>query len=205
MPVRESLNVLLVDGHFKSEPFQAETDYLAQALEPGGDLAGPAVGRSRPRSSPSRSSRAATWRPTTRSSSATSPSSPRPRSTALDDYLKQGGGVVVFGGDQVIADNYNRLLYADGKGLLPAAVGPSVGDAAKKEAAFGFNPLGLPAPDRRPSSRARPTRSTAGLTEAQTWQYPQAEAAPRTRPPRSRWRSTTATRRSSRRPGTAGR
>ena len=50
--------------------------------------------------------------------------------------------MVVFGGDQVIADNYNRLLYADGKGLLPAALGPSVGDAAKKEAAFVFNPLG---------------------------------------------------------------
>ena len=34
LPVRESLNVLLVDGAFKSEPFQAETDYLAQALSP---------------------------------------------------------------------------------------------------------------------------------------------------------------------------
>ena len=34
VPVRESLNVLLVDGHFRSEPFQAETDYLAQALAP---------------------------------------------------------------------------------------------------------------------------------------------------------------------------
>ena len=34
VPVRESLNVLLVDGHYKSEPFQAETDYLAQALSP---------------------------------------------------------------------------------------------------------------------------------------------------------------------------
>ena len=26
VPVREFLNVLLVDGHFKSEPFQAETE-----------------------------------------------------------------------------------------------------------------------------------------------------------------------------------
>ena len=34
VPVRESLKVLLVDGHFKSEPYQAETDYLAQALSP---------------------------------------------------------------------------------------------------------------------------------------------------------------------------
>ena len=44
MPVRERLNVLLVDGHFKPEPFQAETDYLAQALSPAAD-----VGRARRR------------------------------------------------------------------------------------------------------------------------------------------------------------
>ncbi len=56
--------------------------------------------------------------------------------TALEDYLKQGGGVVIFGGDQVVAENYNRLLYRDGQGLLPASIGPSVGDAAKKEAAL---------------------------------------------------------------------
>ena len=43
---------------------------------------------------------------------------------ALEDYLKQGGGVVFFGGDQVVPENYNRLLYADGHGLLPAAIGP---------------------------------------------------------------------------------
>ncbi len=41
----------------------------------------------------------------------------QPEVTALEDFLKQGGGVVVFGGDQVVADNYNRLLYADGKGF----------------------------------------------------------------------------------------
>ncbi len=32
VPVRESLNVLLVNGHYRSEPYEAETDYLAQAL-----------------------------------------------------------------------------------------------------------------------------------------------------------------------------
>ena len=45
VPVRESLNVLLVDGHFKPEPYQAETDYLAQALSPVGGLARPAATR----------------------------------------------------------------------------------------------------------------------------------------------------------------
>ncbi len=40
VPVRESLNVLLIDGSYKSEPFQAETDYLAQALAPTEDSPG---------------------------------------------------------------------------------------------------------------------------------------------------------------------
>jgi hypothetical protein len=39
--------------------------------------------------------------------------------TALENFLKQGGGVVVFGGDQVVPDNYNRQMVfgrdSDGK------------------------------------------------------------------------------------------
>ena len=90
--------------------------------------------------------------------------------TALEDFLKQGGGLVIFGGDQVIPDNYNRLLHADGKGLLPAAIGAPIGNAAKKEAAFGFNPLGY----RHPlvaEFRGESDPVTAGLTRALTWQY----------------------------------
>ena len=35
VPVRERVNVLLVDGSLKTEAYKAETDYLAQALDPG--------------------------------------------------------------------------------------------------------------------------------------------------------------------------
>ncbi len=65
VPVRESVNVLLVDGHFKPEPFQAETDYLAQALEPGVDLGGLTLGDPRRGRRPRPSSRAASWSRTT--------------------------------------------------------------------------------------------------------------------------------------------
>ena len=90
--------------------------------------------------------------------------------TALEDFLKQGGGLVVFGGNQVIAENYNRLLYADGKGLLPAAVGPALGDAAKREKGFAFNPRGY----RHPlvaEFRGESDPVQAGLTQALTWQF----------------------------------
>ena len=66
--------------------------------------------------------------------------------------------MVIFGGDQVVAENYNRLLYDDGNGLLPAQLGPSVGDAAKKEASFFFNPLGY----RHPLVAALSGRDRAG-------------------------------------------
>ena len=195
--------MLLVDGHFKSEPYQAETDYLAQALAPGEE----SPGQPRPIQvevvSESQLSRRelAPYDVVVLCNVA---QFSQAEVAALEDYLKQGGGVVVFGGDQVVADNYNRLLYDDGKGLLPAALGPSVGDAAKKEAAFAFNPLGY----RHPlvaEYQGETDPVTAGLTQAATWQYHKLIDARRTRRPRSRWRSTTAIPRSSRRRGTAAR
>jgi hypothetical protein len=169
VPVRESLSVLLVDGHFKSEPYQAETDYLAQALSPSED----SPGQPRPIRvevvSESQLSRRdlAPYDVVVLCNLA---QLSQPEVTALDDFLKQGGGVVVFGGDQVVVENYNRLLYDDGKGLLPAKVGPSVGDAAKKEGGFFFNPLGY----RHPLVAAYAGETepvTAGLTQAISWQY----------------------------------
>jgi len=169
VPVRESLSVLLVDGHFKSEPFQAETDYLAQALSPSEESPGqprPIQVEVIPESQLSH--RELTPYDVVVLCNVAQFS--QPEVSALEDYLKQGGGVVVFGGDQVVADNYNRLLYADGNGLLPAAIGPSVGDASKKEAGFFFNPLGY----RHPivsDYQAQEAPVTAGLTQALTWQY----------------------------------
>ena len=169
VPVREALKVLLVDGHFKSEPYQAETDYLAQALAPTEETPG------QPRQI--RVEVVAESQLSHRELSAFDvvvlcnvAQFNQPEATALDDFLKQGGGVVFFGGDQVVADNYNRLLYADGKGLLPAAFGPSVGDAAKKEGAFFFNPLGY----RHPiisEFQGQTDPVTAGITRTMTFQY----------------------------------
>jgi len=169
VPVREALKVLLVDGHFKSEPYQAETDYLAQALAPTEETPG------QPR--PIRVEVVAESQLSHRELSnydvvvlCNVAQFNQPEATALDDFLKQGGGVVVFSGDQVVADNYNRLLYSDGKGLLPASIGPSMGDAAKKEGAFFFNPLGY----RHPlisEYQGQTDPVTAGITQVITLEY----------------------------------
>jgi hypothetical protein len=169
VPVRESLNVLLVDGHFQSEPYQAETDFLAQALSPTesspgqpGPIHVEVVSESQLSRRELSSFDVVALCNVVRFS--------QPEVAALEDYLKQGGGVVIFGGDQVDAENYNRLLYAEGKGLLPAALGPRVGDAARREAAFGFNPMGY----RHPlvaEYQGAGDPVTAGLTRALTWQF----------------------------------
>jgi hypothetical protein len=169
VPVREFLNVLLVDGDFKSAPFQAETDYLAQALSPAETSAGS--------SSMIRTEVVAESQLSHRELASydvvilcNMAQFTEPEVAALDDYLKQGGGIVIFGGDQVVPENYNRLLFADGKGLLPASIGPSIGDAAKKEASFGFNPLGFKHPIVADfAGEADPVM--AGLTGVKTWRF----------------------------------
>jgi hypothetical protein len=169
VPVRESLNVLLVDGHFKPEPFQAETDYLAQALAPSEGSPGQPDMIHVEVAPESQLSRPELEKFDVVALCNVAQFSQR-EVAALDDLLKQGGGVIVFGGDQVIAENYNRLLYADGQGILPAAVGPAVGDATRRESAFGFNALEY----RHPlvsEFRGESDPVTAGLTRALTWQY----------------------------------
>ncbi len=53
---------------------------------------------------------------------------------ALERFVRGGGSLMVFPGDQVRPDAYNRTLYAEGEGLLPAALEEPVGDAEKKSA-----------------------------------------------------------------------
>ncbi len=148
VPVRESVNILLVDGDPKSEAFRSETDFLAQALNPDLD----------PSADPSEASAIhTTVVPEARLSLedlgtydavvlCNVASFTEAQVSALEAFMKQGGGLVVFAGDQVQPDNYDRLLYKDGKGLLPAAYGATVGDPAKQETPFGFDPLGFKHP-----------------------------------------------------------
>ena len=171
VPVRDQLSVLLVDGDYKQEAFQAETDYLAQALSPGATVPGAAT------TSMIRTEVVPEGQLARRDLSefdvvalCNIAQFTGDETNALDDFLKQGGGIIVFGGDQVVADNYNRLLFADGKGILPAPIGPSVGDAARKESGFEFDGLGFRHPIVEPFAN-EPDAVVSGLTKTKTWQY----------------------------------
>ncbi len=169
VPVRESLSVLLVDGSYKSEAYQAETDYLAQALAPSDDEAGKG-----------RMIKVEVISESRLGSRELAPYdvivlcnvgqfAPQ-EVAALEQFLRQGGGLVFFGGDQVSAENYNRVLHDDGRGILPVALGPTVGDAARKEAGFLINPLGFRHPIVADYEGEADT-VTSGLTQALTWRY----------------------------------
>lgn len=68
----------------------------------------------------------------------------------LRGYLEAGGGVVLCLGDQVRSDNYNEILYNGRKPLLPARLIEQVGDAKKKETSFEFDAADFSHPIVRP-------------------------------------------------------
>jgi hypothetical protein len=55
------------------------------------------------------------------------------RQIALDKWVKAGGGLIVFLGDQVDEEIYNAQLYRDGKGLLPARLEGMRGDETERK------------------------------------------------------------------------
>jgi hypothetical protein len=175
LPVREFLNVLLVDGQPKAEPFQSETDYLAQALNPEVKSSG---STSQIRTEIVNESQLGSrdLAPFDAVVLCNIAQLTPPEVTALDAYLKQGGGLVVFSGDQVIIDNYNQLLFADGKGLLPASIAGIVGDAQAKKDGFEFDARDYKHPIVNLFDNAD-SNVIAGLTGAKTWQYHQLKLA----------------------------
>ena len=143
--VKEAVDVLLVDGDPKPGIFQNETAFLAEALSPESDVPGqPAVVRIK------QATEAEIVRGDLSGFDAlvlcnvarVSPESVE----ALEGYVKQGGGLVIFTGDQVRVENYNSLLYKAGKGLLPAEILPAVGDPSARDNFFTFDSLGYKHP-----------------------------------------------------------
>ena len=125
--VREGIPVMLVNGQPSADPFRRATEYLQEALDPGGlKLPG----------NPARPRTVSLWEfadPALGDLSsidcvilADVPTLTPAQIARLEAHLKRGGGVV-FGLGPNVAENldlYNRLLYAEGTGLLP---GPLVG------------------------------------------------------------------------------
>lgn len=169
VPVREAIDVLLVDGDPKPGVFTAETAFLAEALSPEGDSpgqAGPIRTRVIPDTQLARTDLSGFATVVLCNVARVSPD----EELLLDAYLKQGGGLVVFTGDRVEVDAYNRILHDGGKGLLPAALQPAVGDPQRRDTPFLFDPLGFKHPIVADyQGAADPVQ--ASLTNVKTFRY----------------------------------
>ncbi len=64
-----------------------------------------------------------------------------PHVERLESYVRNGGGLWIFMGHLVDPTNYNRYLYREGKGLLPARVGEIRGDPGDDDNAFVMRPV----------------------------------------------------------------
>lgn len=139
VPVRETLPVLLVDGRPSPQPFENATDLLRLALAP-----------QRPEREATAEGVVATVIADGELLSADLAKfavvmlCDVPRLTERDaevlrQYVSQGGALVIGVGPGVRTDNYNAVLYRDGKDLLPARLGEMVGDPNRRDQRFVFD------------------------------------------------------------------
>ncbi len=129
IPVRDKVPVLLVNGDPSPEPLKGETDFAEIALQPYSstgkvalaDLIGTKVIR------PENLDAA-----TINGSAVVVLANVRQLDDrilkVLEDYVKNGGGLLIFAGNRVDPSWANAALFKDGKGLLPLALGPIGGD-----------------------------------------------------------------------------
>ena len=139
MSARDELNVLLVNGRVSGKVMGRATDYLQLALDP-----------SLPTSS---------WRGLIRPQVVNDTELPgvdlarfdavclcnvsmltEQEAGLIEQYVRQGGGLVVTLGDQVVAENYNQVWHRAGQGFLPAALADRVGSADQPDQIYEFAP-----------------------------------------------------------------
>jgi len=180
LDVKDQIDVLVVDGDEPSgRPFESETDYLKVALAPnsGGELVTP-------------------FRPVEAGESALLEHDlsefeaivianvsqfTEQEYVALERYLELGGSVVWFMGDLVDLDSYNRILYRDGKGIMPVKLLGVEGAGREADAGIKFNPLNYEHPVIKPFQGAERSGLLTTLVfkyvKAQLGKYPELRVA----------------------------
>ncbi|QEL15051.1 VWA domain-containing protein [Limnoglobus roseus] len=165
--VRDGLPCVLVNGKPSSVPLQRATESLADAIAPGGKPRPGHPGR------PKVISLEEFTDATLSDLSAVDcvflcdvPTFTPSQVARLDAVLKRGGGVVFGLGARAAAnaEHYNRVLFDDGKGMLPGKLGPVVSTTGPDDP--GFRLVGDDAAFRQPPLAAefQDVNARAGLT-----------------------------------------
>ena len=136
LPVKPSIEVLCVEGRPSGEPFGGAVDYLVAALSPESGRMTPSpirpqvVAESRLMELDLERYHAIVLADVAQFTSS--------EARRLDRYVRWGGGLMLFLGEQVMAERYHRELGGGpgGVGLLPARLGPVI-----DEPQFRLDPL----------------------------------------------------------------
>ncbi|MFW6161575.1 MAG: BatA domain-containing protein, partial [Planctomycetota bacterium] len=130
--VRETLRVLCVEGEPGGESFTGETDYLRAVLRPARREQEQEVSPFTPEVAELGALASAELPRYDAVVLANVARLDEPVAAALERYVRDGGALLVFLGDQVDRAFYNQRLYREGRGVLPCVLGPPVGDPADR-------------------------------------------------------------------------
>jgi hypothetical protein len=147
--VATALPILLVDGEPGREPLTGETDFLRAALAPRDDEAPQFVATTVPPAG-------LTAEALTKTRVLVLANLPRltpDQSSAVGQFLADGGGVLFAPGDRSDAPAINADLFRDGSSWLPARLGEAVGDPSGREAVAHPDPSTFAGPILGPFSR----------------------------------------------------
>lgn len=129
LQVVDAIPVLVINGNPDPQPFINEPDYLVAALDPGKkNLSGyrPEVVLDRDINNAKLSNYDCVV--------FANVGSVLPDSVKnLEDYVRGGGGLIIFLGDKVDREFYNTQLYKEGRGLLPLAFDPPRGNLEQRK------------------------------------------------------------------------
>jgi hypothetical protein len=135
IPVRDRVPVLLVNGEPNPEPLKGETDFAEIALQPFAagrvelaDLIAPRVIQPDSLNAKALSETAVVILANVRRLS-------DEQVKALEDFVRTGGGLLVFPGSKIDTAWYQSALHRDGKGPLPLAFTQLAGDARESASA----------------------------------------------------------------------
>lgn len=170
--IRDRIPILLVDGRPSQTRFQNATDFLRLAMAPPqsqgpSSALAPEVIADGQLLSMDLSTYPLVWL-------CDVPQLTDREATVLARYVSRGGALVISLGPSVRAETYNQALMVTQPPLLPAELGPLVGDPQKRETSFGF----LPDDFRHPLLAPFRGNPNSGFELTQTFAYQQARPAP---------------------------
>ncbi len=122
IPVWDRVPVLLVSGDMNPEPLLGETDFVEIALRPFGNARTELSDLITTKTVEARDLDAKLLSESRVVLMANVPQLTEPQLQALEAFVKEGGGLLIFPGNRINSAWYNTTLMAGGRGLLPLPV-----------------------------------------------------------------------------------